>query len=194
MRHSTPVLATFLAVAMASCAPNVDTYTAPKAQESTPAKAADAAVPAAPAPEAKPKVEPLKASPGTTLYGAKLTEGKPIAIAEILKAPADHKDKQILVNGTVRKICQKKGCWMEMADSSDASLPGCRVMFKDYGFFVPMDAGGAQAKLEGTIEIHTLEKETVAHLESDGGVVANKQADGTAQEIRFIASGVELTL
>ena len=190
MRHSTPILATIFAVATAACAPKADTSPAPQPEES----ASEKAPAAAPAADAKPKVEPLKATPGTTLYGAKLTEGQPIAIAEILKTPTAHKDKQILVSGTVRKICQKKGCWMEMAESADASVPGCRVMFKDYGFFVPMDAGGAQAKLEGTIEIHTLEKETVAHLESDGGVVANKQADGTAQEIRFIASGVELTL
>ena len=189
MQHSRIILAATLAVALVGCSPKAETTPTPEAK--APA-ATD--VPAEVKAEAKPKVEPLKAKPGTTLYGEKLTEGESIAIADILKSPEAHKDKSLLVSGHVRKICQKKGCWMEMAESADASLPGCRVMFKDYGFFVPMDAGGAKAKLEGTIEIHTLEKETVAHLESDGGVVANKQADGTAQEVRFIASGVELTL
>ena len=190
MQHSTSILAATLAVAMVACTPKADTTTTAEAKVQT-SKQAPAAEPAV---EAKPKPKPLKATPGTTLYGAKLSEGTAVAIADVLTAPEAHKDKSLLVSGHVRKICQKKGCWMEMAASADEKLPGCRVMFKDYGFFVPMDAGGAKAKLEGTIEIHTLEKETVAHLESDGGVVANKQADGTAQEIRFIASGVELTL
>jgi len=187
MPHLRLCLAAALAVALVACSPKAEAP-APEAKAPVAEKATE------PAPTKAPAVEPLKATPGTTLYGAKLAEGAAVSIAELLKTPDAHTGKSLLVSGHVRKICKKKGCWMEMAESADETLPGCRVMFKDYGFFVPMDADGAKAKLEGTIEIHTLEKETVTHLESDGGVVANKQADGTAQEIRLIASGGELTL
>ena len=189
MPHIQFYLATAFAVALVACSPKAEAP-APEAKAPVAEKAAEPA----PEPAKTPAVEPLKATPGTTLYGTKLATGDALSVAEILKSPDAHTGKSLLVSGHVRKVCQKKGCWMEMAESADEKLPGCRVMFKDYGFFVPMDAGGAKAKLEGTIEIHTRAKETVAHLESDGAVVANKQADGTAQEIRLIASGVELTL
>jgi len=150
------------------------------------------------APKEPAKTKPAKAAPeaqqGTTLYGEKLSEGETLPIASVLSSLDTHTGKTLLVTGHVRKICQKKGCWLEMAEAADEKLPGCRVMFKDYGFFVPMGATGASAKLEGTLELHALAKETVAHLEGDGAVVHNKQADGTATEVRFVASGVELTL
>ena len=190
MPHSYLVLAAALAAATVACSPKADSAPA-KAEapvESQPAEAQKE-----PAKE-KPAKAALEVQKGTTLYGEKLSEGDAISIGSVLNSVDSHTGKTLLVTGHVRKICQKKGCWLEMAEAADESLQGCRVMFKDYGFFVPMGAGGATAKLEGTIELHTLAKETVTHLEGDGGVVHNKKADGTAQEVRFIASGVELTL
>ena len=50
-----------------------------------------------------------------------------------------------------------------------------------------------ELKLAGTIEIKKLDKAAVAHLESDGATFTTKAADGTAHEVRIVASGVELT-
>ena len=81
---------------------------------------------------------------------------------------------------------------MEIATGSDPALPGCRVTFKDYGFFVPTDSAGARAKVQGTLGVNTLPPERVAHLESEGGRFPSKKADGSVDELRLVASGVEL--
>jgi hypothetical protein len=81
---------------------------------------------------------------------------------------------------------------MEVAESADPKLPGCRVTFKDYGFFVPTDSAGSRAKVQGTLGIDTLPPERVAHLESEGGQFPHKNADGSVDELRLVASGVEL--
>ena len=66
-----------------------------------------------------------------------------------------------------------------------------RVTFKDYGFFVPTDSKGMQARAQGVTKVRTLSKEEADHLEGEGAKL-NRNADGTANEVTFIASGVEL--
>jgi hypothetical protein len=82
---------------------------------------------------------------------------------------------------------------MELATSKDPGAPACRVTFKDYGFFVPTDAAGASARLEGTVFLRRVEKKLVEHLEAEGATFASKAEDGTADEVRIVATGVELT-
>ncbi len=81
---------------------------------------------------------------------------------------------------------------MELGDSQDPAAPGCRVTFKDYGFFVPTDSAGSKARVEANVETATLKPEMVAHLEQEGGHFPSKAADGSAQEVRLVATGVEL--
>ena len=81
---------------------------------------------------------------------------------------------------------------MEVAEGPEKALPGCRVTFKDYGFFVPTDSAGSVAKVQGTLGVNTLPPERVAHLESEGGHFPRKNADGSAAELRLVATGVQL--
>jgi len=81
---------------------------------------------------------------------------------------------------------------MEVAESADPKLPGCRVTFKDYGFFVPTDSAGSRAKVQGTLGVNTLPPERVLHLESEGGQFPHKNPDGSVDELRLVANGVEL--
>jgi len=81
---------------------------------------------------------------------------------------------------------------MELAVSSDPKTPACRVTFKDYGFFVPTNAAGSEARLEGVMNVRRVEPGLVSHLEAEGANFAKKGADGSAEEVRFVATGVEL--
>ncbi len=92
----------------------------------------------------------------------------------------------------MRRNCTRRGCWMELSQGLDPSFPGCRVTFKDYGFFVPLDSAGASARVQGTVDVTTVGAPEVAHLESEGARFASKQPDGTAREVRIVATGVEL--
>jgi hypothetical protein len=129
----------------------------------------------------------------TKLYGAALGSGQKAELATVLAKPDDYANKNVIVEGEVRRACTRKGCWMEIAERTDKAAVGARVTFKDYGFFAPLDSAGAHAKLEGTVAVETLKAAHVEHLESEGAKVANKNPDGTAREVQFVATGVELT-
>jgi len=125
-------------------------------------------------------------------YGAPISPGPELSLADVLRSPEQYRDQTVTVEGRVRSACTRRGCWMEVAESSDPSQPGCRVTFKDYGFFVPTDSAGASAKVQGTLGVNVLPAERVAHLESEGGQFPHKNADGSANELRLVATGVEL--
>lgn len=146
-----------------------------------------------PEPEETAPVEVVKKATTIKLFGEKLSDKAPITLDTVLKAPESFAGQSVIVTGVVRKVCQKKGCWMEMSASNGEAQQGSRITFKDYGFFVPMNSAGSLAKIEGVIEIKKLNKAEVEHLESDGAVFAHKTPQGEAHEVRLVAAGVELT-
>ncbi|HWA74999.1 MAG TPA: DUF4920 domain-containing protein [Polyangiaceae bacterium] len=150
-----------------------------------------------PAPASKPSAAAASAAAaaraperfGSPIDGARKAE----PIATVLANPERYQGRPVVVEGRVRRACSRRGCWMELAEASDPKLPGCRVTFKDYGFFVPTDSAGASARVEAELELATLNPASVDHMESEGASFPNKNSDGSAREVRLIASGVELT-
>lgn len=114
------------------------------------------------------------------------------ALSDVLKAPEKYQGRPVLVEGYVRRACSRRGCWMELASGADPNLEGCRVTFKDYGFFVPTDAAGSSARVAAALEVASLSPASVEHMEREGAKIAHKSADGSAREVRLVASGVEL--
>ncbi|QSQ19735.1 DUF4920 domain-containing protein [Pyxidicoccus parkwayensis] len=168
------------------------------AGDKTPAKASKAAEddchhPAA-APEAAKAATPA-AAPAQD--GWKLTRGEPIKgtqvlkLADVLAKPQAHDGKTVLVEGTVRKACERKGCWMELSADAQDKSPGVRVTFKDYGFFVPLDSAGSKARVEGVVKVAELSDSRAQHYESEGAIVP-RGADGKPREVQLVATGVEL--
>jgi hypothetical protein len=146
----------------------------------------------APTPAAAPAPAAATPAPGRKTYGAALAPAQPIAIAQLLATPEQYRSGPVTVEGHVRKACTRKGCWMELAAGQEAGSQGARVTFKNYGFFVPTDSAGAQARVQGTVEVDTLSAAAVRHYEEEGAVFAAKKPDGTAPEVRLVASGVEM--
>lgn len=134
------------------------------------------------------------ASVGATVgkYGAPLGSAPPEALASVLAAPDRFAGHPVRVEGHVRRACTAMGCWMELAESGDEAAPGCRVIMKDHAFFVPTDSAGASARVEGTLSVRHIEPGQVAHMEGEGAKFERKAPDGSAEELRFVASGVEL--
>ena len=110
----------------------------------------------------------------------------------MLKSPDKFAEQTVLVEGEVRRACTRKGCWMELSEGQDPSAPGCRVTFKDYGFFVPTDSAGSKARVEAKVESKIVKASLVQHLEEEGAKFAEKAPDGSAREVRLVATGVEL--
>lgn len=125
-------------------------------------------------------------------YGGAITLNRTEPLATVLTQPERFTSEPVLVEGKVRRACSRKGCWMELAASDAADAPRCRVTFKDYAFFVPTDSQGAEARVQAVAVVEKVKKEYVEHLESEGAQFAHKNPDGTADEVRLVATAVEL--
>ncbi|QRN95258.1 DUF4920 domain-containing protein [Archangium violaceum] len=155
---------------------------------------------AAQKPAAKPAVQencphpetPADAKPasGWTLTRGEALKGAPaVKLTDLLAKPQGHDGKTVRVEGQVRKACQKKGCWMELAEGAKGA--GVRVTFKDYGFFVPLDSAGSSARVEGVVKVSELSEDMAKHYEAEGAIVP-RGADGKPREVQLVATGVEL--
>lgn len=116
-------------------------------------------------------------------------DAKAISVAALLENPDAYTSAPVVVEANVVSSCTRKGCWMELA--AEKGQPGVRVTFKDYGFFVPLDAKGMQARAEGVAAVKTLSKAEADHLEEEGATI-RRNSDGSATEVSFVATGVEL--
>jgi uncharacterized protein DUF4920 len=121
-------------------------------------------------------------------YGATIEPASSVPLATLLANPKAYTAQTVTTEGKVQRACSRKGCWMEIGEGDSA----CRVTFKDYAFFVPTDSAGAHAKIQGKLDTREVEAAAVAHLESEGARFNHKNADGSAVEVRMIASAVEL--
>jgi len=138
--------------------------------------------------------EPAATAAATNVskYGAPLGAAPTEALASVLTAPDKFAGHPVRVEGHVRRACTAMGCWMELAESADAAAPACRVIMKDHSFFVPTDSAGASARVEGTLSVRRIEPGQVTHMEGEGAKFERKAPDGSAEELRFVANGVEL--
>ena len=117
-------------------------------------------------------------------------DAKSVSLATVLENPETYTKEPVIVEGVIAAACTRKGCWMQLASDEEAKQ-GVRVTFKDYGFFIPLDAKGMKARAEGVAVVKTLSKAEADHLEEEGAKLTRK-ADGSALEVSFVANGVEL--
>jgi hypothetical protein len=122
--------------------------------------------------------------------GAPVSSAKPVALATVLASPRAYTKSAVVVEGVIEKSCTAAGCWMELAPAEGKK--SVRVTFKDEEFAIPLTAKGMQARAEGVTKIHTLTKSEADHLAGEGATLTRNE-DGTADEVSFIATGVELT-
>ena len=113
-----------------------------------------------------------------------------VSFADALKEPQKYAGKTVVIEGVVRRVCQAEGCWVEIGPKAkgDGSV---RVTF-DHKFTIPKDAAPMNFRAEGKLKVKTLSKEKVDHLVKDDGAKIKTNPDGTADEVTFLATGVEL--
>jgi hypothetical protein len=93
------------------------------------------------------------------------------------------------LEATIQSVCQKKGCWMNVDLGEGHSM---MVRFKDYGFFVPKDASGRNAIMEGRAFREVLSVDMLRHYAEDAGKSKEEIEKIIEPETRlsFEASGV----
>ncbi len=119
-------------------------------------------------------------------------DAKAISLATVLENPESYTKDAVVVEGVIAASCTRQGCWMQLAPSDAEGTSSVRVTFKDYGFFIPLEAKGMKARAEGVAVVKTLSKADADHLEEEGAKLVRRE-DGTALEVSFVANGVELT-
>jgi hypothetical protein len=105
------------------------------------------------------------AAAGATVYGALQGSDRITALSDITSDPESYRGQRVRTEGEVQRVCQKRGCWLELADPSGARA---FVPMAGHSFTVPMDAVGQRALIEGTVRVRERSQAEVEHLKSDG--------------------------
>lgn len=125
-------------------------------------------------------------------FGSKIVADKALSKEDMLKKykglkPGD--TVAVKFKSKIKDVCQKKGCWMAM------ELPGGKesfVKFKDYAFFVPLNAAEQDAVISGKAFVSETSVAQLKHYAKDGGQSEAEIAKITEPKVeyKFMADGV----
>ena len=113
-----------------------------------------------------------------TSFGGTVDKTKLVEVADILAKPQSYLQQQVTVKGTVAAVCQKKGCWMQLA--SDANHPTFRIKVKDGDMVFPVSAKGKTAYASGKLDPIEMDLEStrdyLAHKAEEQGEAFDPQS------------------
>ena len=129
------------------------------------------------------------ALPSTGNFGDEITKKGAVSVKKLPKKLGDAESLDVKVKGEVVEVCQSKGCWMTIDMGGEETM---RVKFKDYGFFVPKDAAGKTAIMQGVVKKEVVSVDELKHLAEDAGKSEVEIAKITEpkEELTFVADGV----
>lgn len=183
LRHTSPAMQTFrkifvlaaFTLALGACA---------KSEAPPPQASAEPAV----AP--KTAVEPKAASAAEAIkpltqkkFGQPVTETKATTLTDLAKEPAKFSDQTVRTEGVVSAVCKSMGCWMEIADSSGQA----HIKMAGHSFFVPREASGHRAVIQGKVMPAAAEKEGVCGADDGCG----QGASAKMAKVEIEATGIE---
>lgn len=126
------------------------------------------------------------------LFGEKFVPAKVLNEKQMLKKYKTlKKGDSIAVKfvTNIKAVCKKKGCWMklDLGNGQEAF-----VKFKDYGFFVPLNADNNQAVVNGYAFVDVVSVDELKHYAKDAGKSKEEINKITKPEITysFTATGV----
>ena len=125
-------------------------------------------------------------------FGKKITEENTITKEILLEKYKSLKKGDTLavkVSSKINEICQNKGCWMTLDLGAKETA---FVKFKDYGFFVPMNAQKRNTIIEGKAFVEETSVAELKHYAEDEGKSPKEIAAIIAPktEYKFLAHGV----
>jgi hypothetical protein len=110
--------------------------------------------------------EPRAAASERRFGAAPSLAGDPIDVERVLAAPQSYLNQTIKCSGTVARVCEAAGCWLELRAKGQAQ--GLRVPMAGHAFFVPQDVIGRPAVVEGVLAARELPAAELAHLRGEG--------------------------
>lgn len=102
-------------------------------------------------------------------FGTKITADKALTKEQMTKKYTALKKGDTIdvkFKSKIMSVCKKKGCWMKMdlADNKESF-----IRFKDYGFFVPLNADNSEAVVSGKAFLDVISVDELKHYAKDGG-------------------------
>ncbi|NUQ72802.1 MAG: DUF4920 domain-containing protein [Polyangiaceae bacterium] len=147
------------------------------------------------APDPKPSADTAqqpKAATATSLkplekkqYGAAITDKAPTPLNSLVKEPEKFANQTVCTEGVVAAVCKSMGCWMEIADESGQA----HIKMAGHSFFVPKDAHGHRARIQGKV-IPAAEVKDMCAAQDNCRGEAEKET-GRVAKIEIEATGVE---
>lgn len=138
------------------------------------------------------KEVPVKAAISYAKFGDSISDEQALSTSEMMEKFTSLKEGDTLsvkFKSTINEICQNKGCWMtlDLTDETEAF-----VKFKDYGFFVPMNAQKRDVIVEGKAFIEETPIAELKHYAEDEGKskAAIDSIVAPKKEFKFLAHGV----
>lgn len=127
-----------------------------------------------------------------TLFGEKFKTNQVLTEKQMLKKYKNLKSGDsisVQFVTTIKSVCKKKGCWMKLDLSSGQEA---FVKFKDYGFFVPLNADNSKAIINGYAFVKKVSVNELKHYAKDAGKSKEEINKITKPEVTysFIAEGV----
>jgi len=147
-------------------------------------------------PEAKKTIVEVKQPAGIKVdyasFGDKILADKALSKEQMMQKYKGLKTGDTVAvkfKSKIKEVCSKKGCWMAM------ELPGGKesfVKFKDYAFFVPLNAAEQEAIVSGKAFVSETPVAQLRHYAKDGGKSDAEIAQITEPKIeyKFMADGV----
>ncbi|WP_395339675.1 DUF4920 domain-containing protein [Ningiella sp. W23] len=133
--------------------------------------------------------EPIAVDATSETFGAPFDQTLPtLTVDTLFMSPEKHLDAAFSANLPITKVCQKKGCFF-IAQHENKTM---RVSFKDYGFFIPTDAGGKTVSVNGELVEKNITPAQAAHFTEDLDSESAHIAAGKTYEI--VASSVIIPL
>jgi len=90
-----------------------------------------------------------KSNASENKYGKDITLKEKTKISAIISDPQKYVGKNVLVEGTVVGVCEKRGCWIDLA--SDKKFQKIKIKVNDGEIIFPMEENGKSALVEGTV-------------------------------------------
>ena len=102
-------------------------------------------------------------------FGTKITADKALSKEQMTQKYASLKKGDTInvkFKSKIMSVCKKKGCWMKMdlAENKESF-----IRFKDYGFFVPLNADNSEAVVSGKAFLDVISVDELKHYAKDGG-------------------------
>lgn len=124
-----------------------------------------------------------------TSHGEEITEDDAVSVNEFMTMFEGQDSLNVKMAADITEVCAKKGCWMTLDLGGEKSM---MVRFKDYEFFVPKDAAGKTAIIDGVAKMDTISVDELKHYAEDKNASQEEIDAITEPEITysFEATGV----